>query len=177
MQSRCCFFEPESKTRTRWDLVQVPLLIATALIVPLRVGFSINVEPFDPYFFFDVFTDAYFLIDIVLNFRTAYYDARGNLIFIRREIAWNYVKGWLLVDVLSCLPINYIMYIVDAFKDSSLSDSGDIDTAPLKMAKILRLFRLAKMLRLLVSLSNRHCARLTDRCPPQQHSLTCSFLL
>lgn len=38
MQARCCFFEAESLARTRWDLVQVPLLIATAIIVPFRTG-------------------------------------------------------------------------------------------------------------------------------------------
>lgn len=148
MQERCCFFEPDSNVRTRWDILQVPLLLATAILVPFRTGFSIHVDPFDPFFFFDVFSDAYFFTDIVINFRTAYYDNRGNIVYFRRDIAIHYVKGWLVIDLLSCLPTHYIAYIMAATEDGD-EISIQYDTPALKMVKILRLFRLTKMIRLL----------------------------
>ena len=61
----------------------------------------------------------YFLTDIVINFRTAFYDARGNLIYYRREIACNYIKGWLVIDVLSCLPTHYFAYIMEAYHEAA----------------------------------------------------------
>ena len=77
--------------------------------------------------------DLIFVVDLILNFRTAYMTPSGVLEERPRKIAQHYVKGWFLVDLLSCIPFRY------------LTGSGDQTS---KAPKALRLVRLAKMLRL-----------------------------
>ena len=131
-------------------MCQVVLLFLTAVIVPLRTGFDIQVEMFSGFFFFDLVSDLYFYTDIVVNFRTAFYNKHGDLILSTRKIACEYLQGWFVIDVLSCLPVHYAGYIVEFMDSSGGSPASDsLQTPGLKMMKILRLFRLAKMLRLL----------------------------
>jgi hypothetical protein len=61
-----------------------------------------------------------------------------------REIAMHYAKGWLLLDVVSCLPISYVTAIMQATSTSAAQGSPPNT----KVFKILRLLRLAKLLRL-----------------------------
>ena len=61
-----------------------------------------------------------------------------------KVIARKYVKTWLLIDVVSCLPTAYVTQIIDATRSAEATS-----TAPnTKIFKILRLLRLAKLLRL-----------------------------
>jgi hypothetical protein len=62
-----------------------------------------------------------------------------------KKIARAYARGWLSIDVVSCLPIPYITQIMAALEDDS-DASGQGNTT--KLFKILRLLRLAKLLRL-----------------------------
>jgi hypothetical protein len=41
----------------------------------------------------ELVVDASFLVDIILNFRTAQYDAKGRLVTDRRRIARQYLRG------------------------------------------------------------------------------------
>jgi hypothetical protein len=51
--------------------------------------------------------------DIALNFRTAFVDMKtGLLIFDQRRISYEYMTGWFLVDLVSCIPINYVLMIM-----------------------------------------------------------------
>jgi len=122
--------DPDGSTAAAWDVMQVSLLIYLATVLPLRACFAIDVPAASPAFVFDVFTDIVFIIDLLLNFRTAYYDDAGLLEERPRKIASNYLHGWFAFDFVSCLPLQYFSF------------SGG------KAAKALRLVRLAKMLRL-----------------------------
>ena len=47
-----------------------------------------------------------------MNFRTAYVDAQsGHIIFDQAKISLEYIKGWFVIDLISCIPINYIMML------------------------------------------------------------------
>eukprot|EP01048_Picozoa_sp_COSAG05_P013370 COSAG05_NODE_1419_length_4930_cov_4.794866_2_plen_128_part_00 len=71
--------------------------------------------------------DIYFLVDIYLSCLMCFYDVNGRLITSRRVIAAKYLKGWFLIDVLSCLPVGYIGYfandILGAREDDTLPPS------------------------------------------------------
>jgi hypothetical protein len=60
-----------------WDVVQVVLLFYLSVSLPLRAGFDIAITPADWSFYADMFADVFFVLDIALNFRTAYTDAAG----------------------------------------------------------------------------------------------------
>lgn len=134
-----CFFRPESKFRTSWDIIQVALLLYVVLTVPLRIGFDLAVEFGTVAFWFDLFVDLYFLVDIVINFRTAYLDNNGVLIIQRKLVTVNYLKGWCIVDIISCLPVNYITMIQ--------SGGNSAKGKEVRLFKMLRMLRLAKLLR------------------------------
>ena len=97
--------------------------------------------------------DLYFLADVAVNFRSAYYDdISGTRITNSAEITSRYFRGWFIIDVLGILPISYIGLIINGIPKESddIKESDDTKQAgsDIKALKVLRLFRLAKMLRL-----------------------------
>jgi hypothetical protein len=127
--------DPDSTFSGWWDLGQIIFLLYISWAVPLRVGLSIDVANWSFWFFFELIVDVYFWIDLVLNFRTAYWAQNGTLEVDPREIKWHYLKSWFVLDFVSCIPVNYITVF-----DPSLSH--------LKAFKSIRLLRLFKLLRL-----------------------------
>lgn len=143
---RTCFFRPNGKGRSvqfrqAWDLVQIFMLFYVALVVPFRIGFHAEAEPSHWAFWWEVIVDLYFWCDILLNFRTAFYDEIGELVIARKKICVKYLRGWFLLDFLSCLPVTYIGLILNK---SGKAETGD----ELKMFRVFRVLRLAKLLRL-----------------------------
>jgi hypothetical protein len=83
------------------------LLIYTATVTPFRVAFY-DVDS-DFWIGLDIFIDSCFLLDIILNFFTAYFDAEDELVLDRKNIAIHYITGWLFVDFISILPVSFIL--------------------------------------------------------------------
>ena len=133
---------PEGSFRHKWDIVQIVFLVYVAVAVPYRIGFSHDAMPWEGWFIFDMFVDLYFIADIILSFRTATWDKHGELTYLPKPIARSYLRGWFIVDTLGCLPINYVMLLLD---DGS---SGGSEGKANKVFRILRLFKLLKLLRL-----------------------------
>lgn len=130
---------PTSSFRGNWDLVQAFLLMYIAVSLPYRLGFDDNVVLWSFAFFFDLCVDIYFIADLCLNFRTAVITAEGELLYRPRDVAKAYLRGWFVIDFLSCLPLSYAEYTMD---DGSESASRN------KAVRLMRLFRLLKLLRL-----------------------------
>ena len=146
---RCCFFRPEGtgsavQFRLGWDLSQILMLFYVAVAVPYRIGFQQEAPLHSVAFWWEVVVDVYFWIDIVINFRTAYFSdsVERELIVDQRQIALRYLKGWFVVDLLSCMPVTYIELALTASNDENNAGTQ------LKLFKVLRLLRLAKLLRL-----------------------------
>lgn len=141
--ARRCFFHPNAATHTLWDITMVFLLLYLMIVVPVQVGFELDVVVNSPLFWWDVFVDLYFLVDIFVNFRTAHYDERGFLEIARKRIAMKYIKGWLTIDFITCIPVAYINMLM---KD----ENADVapSTRTIRMLKILRLLKLTKLLRM-----------------------------
>ena len=135
-----CFFHPNMPFRTTWDIVQVVLLLYVLIVVPLRVAFDVSVAFGGPGFWFDVCVDVYFIVDIAVNFRTAFFDTRGVIVIDNFTIAKNYLRTWFIVDAVTCLPISYIMMVIHGTDASS-------NGKEVRAAKIVRLLKLGKLLR------------------------------
>ena len=141
---------PDSRFRKIWDAFQVMFLFYVAILTPLRIGFNIEVEgpgrgsPVSATWVFELVVDVYFIADIFINFRTAF-ESSDRFIERRVEvIKWHYIKTWFFIDLIACLPINYVWLIITAAQGESGADSK----ANLKVIKVIRLLRLAKLLRL-----------------------------
>ena len=92
-----------------------------------------------------IFKDLCIIIDLCLNFRTAVWLPNGQLQVDPKEIARLYLRGWFFIDLISCLPIQYIGLIITCAQGTC---AGSGPAANSKAVKILRLLRLGKLLRL-----------------------------
>ncbi|CDW89105.1 cation channel family protein [Stylonychia lemnae] len=52
--------------------------------------------------------DSLFIIDIIVNFISAYEDSERNIEFRFFKIAQKYVTSWFIFDVMSCIPFQYL---------------------------------------------------------------------
>eukprot|EP01052_Picozoa_sp_SAG31_P028381 SAG31_NODE_2734_length_5172_cov_2.068007_5_plen_386_part_00 len=139
---------PMGTFRKRWDLLQVLALAYVASIVPYRIGFSNDTKPFEFWFVFDMFVDLYFVLDLFISFRTAFYIETGELQFRPKQVARRYLQTWFPVDMLSCLPINYVTLYIESLQESKHAGASS-EAKSNKFFRMLRLFRLLKLLRLL----------------------------
>jgi len=63
----------------------------------------------------DSIVDVVFFVDILLNFHLTFVGSAGEIVSEPRVIRMNYLKGWFIIDLLSCLPYD----VFTAFHDNS----------------------------------------------------------
>jgi hypothetical protein len=91
------------------------------VMIPFRLSF----EEDGNHFFntlnsMDIYFDAIFLTDIVINFNTATYQ-KGVLIYDRKIIFLNYIKLWFWLDLFSSFPYSILIgAIIGSEGDTSL---------------------------------------------------------
>ena len=142
--SRRGIVHPNSPFRSVWDMGLAMLVIYSIVVVPLRIGFEIESASDSAIFWFEVSIDFTFIIDIVINCRTAYITSDGALESRPRRILRHYALSWFAVDFISSIPIDLILLAV--------GDVGGDSRNSLRLTKLiksLRLVRLLKLLRLL----------------------------
>lgn len=83
-------------------------------------------------------SQIYFIIDVIINFRTAFYDESQRLIVDLKRARNEYLRGWFAIDIIGSLPVGYITLMLS-------DDSAGPDVS---VVKILRLLKLSKLLRL-----------------------------
>ena len=141
--------------------------------VPYRLAFAHPVVLWSWWFWFDLVVDIYFLADIYVSLRTAFYTERGELVVDERTIRKHYQRTWFPIDALACFPGNYvsattvrsmvprivvsltccyptlvqISYFIDSM--SSTEDGGSRGIKLLRMLRLLKLLRLARVNRMI----------------------------
>lgn len=157
-----CMLTPTAPIKMKWDIVMLFLILYNVIMVPVRICFEVEAPPGSIEFWLETCFDMLFLVDIVLNFNSAYINDEGLLETNRSKIAKTYLKGWFLIDGPSSLPTEPVMELIGlAIPDSGIGSSapvalgcdasGDGDTALLmpKLLRFLRMFRFMKLIRLL----------------------------
>ena len=94
--------------------------------------------------------DFIFMIDFTFNFFTAFYD-KERLITNKKAILWRYMRGTLIIDFITAIPINIFLPTV---KDDSTFFFPWKETAT-RYPRVLRLIRLTKLLRFYRVVSDR----------------------
>lgn len=97
---------PQASFRTKWDLMLTAAILYSTILVPYRVGF--DADPSGILLPLEIMLDVFFFFDILLNFRTAYFNAEREIIYDSPKIAIRYLKGFFIVDFLSTMPIELI---------------------------------------------------------------------
>ena len=145
LRQQGCVLASDSTYRMCWDLGLVACLLYMAVVIPARIAFdsdnpvtTTQVVPGSSIFWFELLVDCAFLVDICLNFRTAFDDMDGHTVTDPKMIQKHYLKGWFLIDFVAVLPYSYIVMLID----SEYKPSGQ------GLVKSVRLIRLAKLLRL-----------------------------
>ena len=69
------------------------------------------------------------------------------VVWLQGKIFKNYATSWLLIDLASCLPITYVTMLQDHLDDSPGGTEATTGGGSTKAIKILRMLRLAKLLR------------------------------
>eukprot|EP00961_Rhodomonas_salina_P160433 2159758-Rhodomonas_salina.1 len=144
--------EPDSTIRVLADLVRaltrfcvtssVLLLVYTIFEIPFTIIFlETEYCSWDWRVVVNLIADIVFMMEIFLNFNTAYYSEEA-MILVRehRLIAARYMKGWFYIDICSSLPLEHIMCAVGA---------GASNSALLRAVKIMRFLKLARIAKFL----------------------------
>ena len=84
--------DPESNFSCIWDVAQLIFLLYVSCFVPLRTCFNIDYPMDSTWFVLDNIVDAYFIADLILNFRTAITSPDGHREDRPAKIAKAYLK-------------------------------------------------------------------------------------
>ena len=96
---------------------------------------------------FHVISDFIFVVDIVMNFWTGIITDDNNVILELKKLRRIYAKHWLVVDIVSLLPFDYVTYFLFTF--SGASPTLYQSTMALRLLRPLtKLLSLVKLLRL-----------------------------
>ncbi|PKU29855.1 potassium sodium hyperpolarization-activated cyclic nucleotide-gated channel 4 [Limosa lapponica baueri] len=154
-----------SNCKFYWDLTMLLLMVGNLIIIPVGITFFKD-ENTTPWIVFNVVSDTFFLIDLVLNFRTGIVvEDNTEIILDPQRIKMKYLKSWFVVDFISSIPVDYIFLIVET----------RIDSEVYKTARALRIVRFTKILSLLRLLRLSRLIRYIHQW--EEVSTTCHALL
>ncbi|XP_068090159.1 potassium/sodium hyperpolarization-activated cyclic nucleotide-gated channel 2 isoform X2 [Hyperolius riggenbachi] len=130
---------PYSDFRFYWDFSMLLFMVGNLIIIPVGITFFKD-ETTTPWIVFNVVSDTFFLMDLVLNFRTGIViEDNTEIILDPQKIKRKYLRTWFVVDFVSSIPVDYIFLIVEK----------GIDSEVYKTARALRIVRFTKILSLL----------------------------
>uniref|UniRef100_A0A3Q2I5S3 Hyperpolarization activated cyclic nucleotide gated potassium and sodium channel 2 n=1 Tax=Equus caballus TaxID=9796 RepID=A0A3Q2I5S3_HORSE len=130
---------PYSDFRFYWDFTMLLFMVGNLIIIPVGITFFKD-ETTAPWIVFNVVSDTFFLMDLVLNFRTGIViEDNTEIILDPEKIKKKYLRTWFVVDFVSSIPVDYIFLIVEK----------GIDSEVYKTARALRIVRFTKILSLL----------------------------
>eukprot|EP00462_Mataza_sp_D1_P025223 CAMPEP_0175146916 /NCGR_PEP_ID=MMETSP0087-20121206/15664_1 /TAXON_ID=136419 /ORGANISM="Unknown Unknown, Strain D1" /LENGTH=648 /DNA_ID=CAMNT_0016431971 /DNA_START=210 /DNA_END=2156 /DNA_ORIENTATION=- len=121
-----------------WDPLLLLLVIISTIWVPVKIAFLSSDQTTLP---FEVFIDVFFYLDIGVTFISAY-DNGAEVVRDRKKIAWNYLQGWLLLDILATVQFDGLIHLIQG-------DDGTDSTGELRLLRLFKIFRLARLARLL----------------------------
>lgn len=143
---------PSSKFKQNWDLGMTVLVFYNCVYIPVELFFLNGVVEHKDYpkrtahMAIDFLIDFIFLLDILLNMNTAYYTEDYEMVLDRRQILRHYARFWLWIDVLAFFPFEVPFLIL---KSSGALTEGTFPTGVFGMLKLPRLFRLARVFKML----------------------------
>ena len=132
----CCVLQASSTFRVCWDSMLFLCLIYISIITPFRIGFEQHPPHQSTWWYVELYIDVVFVVDLVLNFRTTYFE-KGKEVIDGKQIAKNYLKTWFLIDLISSIPFDTIFeYFLGLEMNSSMSNVGNVQaTKTFKISK------------------------------------------
>ncbi|CAK8999872.1 unnamed protein product [Durusdinium trenchii] len=135
---------PHGNARLAWTFFGLLAICWDLIFIPLQM-FDINAEVDNLINVVSVAIFVYWVLDVPATFITGF-DRAGILEMRIHEIARNYAKGWLGLDV-TVLVLDVMIFVVLSFNTESESGSND-SMGSFRLARALRLMRFLRLLRL-----------------------------
>ena len=137
--------------RIFWDFFIIILVVVNALLLPVQLSEVVRSTSLVA----DTIVDFLFIFDIILNFCTPY-RREGSHVWITSfaRTSWRYLSSWFLLDFVSSIPVDLIVWgAAGASPGSALSSDTNSDNAAsnldvLRTAKLARLFKNLRLLRI-----------------------------
>lgn len=127
----------DSPGRMLWDSFMMMLLFWVVLSLPFTMGFGQTDTLTDV----DRVCDVFFLLDVVLNFRTTYIDRDEAIVTNCKKMALNYLKTWFVLDFVSSVPWDSVTAgLMPSLQPARLLKVG-------KIAKVFKLLRMGKVIK------------------------------
>ena len=101
------------KNKQMWDLLILIMAIFNSFAVPLEYVVTELIEQ-PSYQIIDLIINILFIFDIIIGFRTTYFNAEGMEIRSPKQLAIKYLTGMFLVDFFSSIPYRYAKLILPA---------------------------------------------------------------
>lgn len=98
------------KNKQIWDLLILIMAIFNSFAVPLEYVVTELVEN-STYQAVDLVINILFIFDIIVGFRTTFFNAEGMEIRDPKQLAMKYLKGMFVIDFLSSIPYRYVKII------------------------------------------------------------------
>ena len=141
---------PLSPFRTRWDILAMTLAVVIIFLVPFRVCFdrAFAEDEIRSYDTALLVFDAFFLVDIVLNFNTGRIHHEDRVVVMsRRKVARMYLRGWFAIDILSSFPWFLLEVALDSQSPGMRLSELPPTLLALRLLRCLKLFRLSHIAR------------------------------
>jgi hypothetical protein len=105
-----CIILANQTGKIYFDLYITFSLLIITMVVPVRLAFGEDEETISWLIVYTII-DAGFLLDVLVSFFTSYTDEITNIEVIEhKKIAKHYFKGWFIIDFMSVVPLDYIIY-------------------------------------------------------------------
>ena len=120
-------FYPDSEWRMVWEACIMFLVIFYLYVVPYRFCFEVsNNKMSEVAKVVDALADLIFLIDVGLNFRTAYTNDQGHVITGSYQIARHYLLTWAPLDIVASIPFSWFI-LADVGDEADITATTDIN--------------------------------------------------
>ena len=84
------------------------MVMYITVLMPVNVSFDVERLNEQPFPTLDLVIDIAFILDVFLNFISAYTTADGAVVYHVKDIAKKYLKGWFWLDLIASVPFNYL---------------------------------------------------------------------
>lgn len=129
--------------KTIWDLFIIIVAIYNCFSIPLKIAFDPEVLKSAPFEAADNIIDILFVIDILVAFRTTFYDMEtGDEIFDPRKTGAAYIKDRFAIDLISTVPVDTMGAIFTGSRDPTL-----------QLFSLLKLVRVTRLSRIIARLN------------------------
>ena len=113
---------PRSRFKHHWDYVMVILVLYNIVLTPMQFGFARGhafIDSAAVLLVVDVVIWFLFVVDLVVNFRTSFYDEDHQIVLSKAVVAKRYWNGWFMWDLVATLPYHLVGAIVTVGQSDS----------------------------------------------------------